>query len=243
MAKKINVIKHGGSSELYDRQKVLQSILRSQVNDHQAQEILSRVEKRLHDGISTKSLYQIVNREIVRQDLPHCSDLYRLREAVATMDSIDFEKFVKEILTKEGFEAQWNLILNGLCIDHQIDVVAKNKNGQVYYVEVKHHRHYHRDTGLGTVIELWGRYKDLMDGYHKSRQPYDFASAWLITNTKFSRHAKKFSACKNLRLTGWHYFLKEKGQESKNGLEKEFESLGVDQVSLLVKKVIEGSLS
>lgn len=237
--KKILVVKHSGTKEPYDQTKVLRSISRSQVGDERAREILTKVEQKLFNGISTKELYRLVNREIVKHDLPDCANMYRLREAVAAMDSIDFERFIREILEREGFDSQWNLKIDGNCIDHQIDVIAKSSRGKVYMVEVKHHRRFHRDSDLGTVVEVWGRLEDLKSGFQNKKNQFEFETAWLITNTKFSQHAKQYAACKNLRLTGWHYSLKEKGRPtSDEGLEREFEALGLEQVSALVAKVI-----
>lgn len=237
--RQISVIKHGGQKEAYDPQKVLRSILRSKVNEKEAQRILSRVEGRLYDQIPTEELYRIVGREMVRRGLKEGSRLYQMRESLALMDSIDFEKFVKEILAAEGFESQWNKKIDGGCIDHQIDVIAKNKQGDFFFVEVKHHRNYHRDSDLGNVVELWGRLEDLLKGYQLNKHEFDFRNAWLITNTKFSEHAKKYATCKRMRLTGWRYALSDEGQEKPGQtLGKQVEQVGEEKVLGMIEKVI-----
>ena len=237
--KKISVIKYNGVKEPYNQRKVLDSIIRSGINRKEAQEILPRIEQKLHDNISTRELYQIVNKEILRQGLPLHSSLYRLREALAKMDPLNFEKFIKEVLKKEGYDCQWNLIIPGFCIDHQVDVVAKNEKGETFFIEVKRHRNFHRDSGLGTVVELWGRLEDLQKGYQSGKHKYDFTTAWLITNTKFSSHAKKYSTCKKLKLTGWRYSVEDDGiSHLKDGLEKKIEKLGLEKVGKIINSII-----
>lgn len=212
---KIFVTKYDGSRQTYNQEKVLGSIFRSGVKKEDALKVLTQVEAKLYDGISTKELYQLVHEEIDRQGFHQHARFYRLREALAKMDPLDFEKFIKKILEKEGYECQWNVMVQGFCIDHQLDVIAK-KDNQLFFVEVKHHQNPHRDCGLGTVAELWARLDDIKDGFEKGTSKYDFSGAWLINNTKFSQHAKKYAQCKGIKLTGWRY----KGKESLERLVK-----------------------
>jgi len=229
--KRIFVVKYNGKKEPYNQQKVLSSILRVGIKPERAAKILSAVENRIYNQISTQELYRLVREEIRRQGFLRHSRLYCLREALAKMDPTDFEKFIQRILEKEQYDCQWNVLVKGFCIEHQIDVVAKSKKGEVIFVEVKHHRRFHRDCGLGVVAELWARLEDLQ----KNNQ---FDSAWLITNTKFSQHAQKYARCKHLRLTGWRYnLLGFASLANSEGLEKQIESLGVAAVDAIIKKL------
>lgn len=240
---KITVTKQSGKREPYRAQKVLDSIVRSRVEPNRAQEILAKVESRLFDGISTGELYRLVSRQIVSEGLKEASSLYRLREALAAMDSIDFEEFIRNILAAQGYEAEWNVVVPGACVEHQGDVIARDQQGRTYWVEVKHHVQYHRDTDLGTVVELWGRLQDLEEGLRQNKHRYRFANAWLITNTKFSEHARRYAACKKLRLTGWRRALDDRGREEEGkGLDWMVESLGLDRVVDFVQKAISTKL-
>lgn len=155
--KKIEVIKYDGSREVYDQEKVLSSIVRAGVKKEQVLKILANVESQLFNGMPTSRLYQLVAQEIEKQTALKHPYLYRLREALAKIDSLDFEGFISQVLEKQGFTCQKNVIVPGFCVSHQIDVIAKGPNHGLFYVEVKHHRNFHRDSGLGTVTELWAR--------------------------------------------------------------------------------------
>jgi len=220
--KKIYVTKHDGSRQLYDQQKAVNSILRAGVKKEQVTKILGQVESQLYDGISTSKLYHLVAVEVDKAIAPGQPHFYRLRENLGRIGSIDFEKFIKKVLENQGFECQWNQVIAGFCVEHQIDVIAKNKDHSLYFVEVKHHRNFHRQSGLGTVTELWARLEDLKRGFSAGRNKYNFSAAWLITNTKFSGHAKRYAKCKEMKLTGWRYTL---NGEKTEGLEKMVEKL------------------
>lgn len=232
--REIFVIKYNGQQQLYDRRKVLNSILHSGVEKNKVLEILKKVEDKLYNNISTKELYQIVFSEIENYGLKQHSRTYRLREALSRLDSADFEKFVKAFLEKEGFSCIWDRKIQGFCIDHQIDIIAE-KNNQTFFVEVKKHKNFHRDSGLGTVAELWARLEDLQKGFKTGKSKINIANAWLITNTKFSDYAKKYSDCKGLKLLGWRYnsFAENKTE----GLEKMIENLGVGMITEIVKNL------
>ena len=232
--KEIFVIKYNGKRQLYDRQKVLSSILHSGVQKNKVLEILKKIEGKLYNNISSKELYQIVSREIEKYGLKQHSRTYRLREALSRLDSSDFEKFIKAFLEKGGFKCIWNQKIQGYCIDHQVDVIAE-KNNETFFVEVKKHKNFHRDSGLGTVTELWARLEDLQKGFKNGKTDINIANAWLITNTKFSDYAKKYSNCKGMKLLGWRY--NSSAQNKTEGLEKMIEGLGIGMVAEIVKNL------
>ncbi|MDO8551342.1 MAG: restriction endonuclease [bacterium] len=227
---KIFVTKYDGSREHYDQGKVVNSLLRSGIKKNELTMVLSNVEAKLYDGITTRELYEIVNQCLFGLSSPIVLSAYRLRENLSKMDSLVFEQFVKKILEKEGYICQWNVIVKGECIEHQIDVVAK-KQDSLYLVEVKRHQNYHRDCGLGTVIELWARLDDIQKGYKKGINDFNFSKAWLFSNTKFSEHALTYATAKGIKLTGWRY-----GSDGK-GLEEMIQNAGINEVNRLVSKL------
>jgi len=224
----IFVTKYSGEKQKYSQEKVLSSIIRSGIEKNKALGILTDVENRLTDGISTQKLYKIVGEEIEKHGLKIGQNTYKLREALARMGSFDFEIFVHKILEKDGFECAYNIIVNGECVEHQVDIIAQ-KQQKLYYVEVKHHRNYHRNCGLGTICEVQARLEDMKKGYGKNK--YDFSQAWLFTNTKISNHAKQYGKCKDIRLTSWRF------DTDSIGLDKRIEKLGSDQTEKIIASI------
>lgn len=225
--KNIFVTKYNGERQPYKQQKVLNSIIRSGIDKNQALKILVEVEKKLFDGISTQKLYRQVAEEIENHGFEPGKQTYKLREALAKMGSFDFEKFVLKILQEEGFDCAYDTIVEGECGQHQVDIIAQKE--KIYYVEVKHHRNFHRNCGLGTVCEVQARLEDMKAGYGKKK--VDFDKAWLFTNTKISNHAKRYAKCKSIKLTSWRFDSEE------IGLEKRIEKLGNFEVEKIIKAI------
>lgn len=234
MAKKVWVRKFDGQKEPFDRQKALNSILRAGASKKNAPLVLAKIENRLYPGISTKEIYGFLHQELKQSGLKPESKFFRLREALGKMPPMDFEKLVAQILSLERFNSEWNVFLQGYCTEHQIDVLASNK-GQFYLVEVKRRRNPHRDTGLGEVIELWGRFKDIGEN---SKNERTIKEAWLITNTKFSLHAKKFARCRGIKLLGWRYNTTKLSESKTEGLERILERIGKQKVLNLINNFI-----
>ncbi|GAI02479.1 unnamed protein product, partial [marine sediment metagenome] len=49
-----------------------------------------------------------------------------------------FEKYIAKILREYGFITEVGRILNGHCVNHEVDVIAKKEN-QVCMIECKYH--------------------------------------------------------------------------------------------------------
>jgi len=219
---KILVTKYDGSRQAYDRKKLLGSLVRCQVPEKEAEKIVSEVEEKLFDGISTNQIYEIIYSHLLEHGRKKHYQAYRLRETLALIDSFVFERFVQRLLGNQGFTSLWNRILKGKCSTHQIDVLAE-KEGKKFLVEVKHHQNPHRDSGLTQVLALRGRLEDLEDAGQKF-------TGWLFTNTKLSRHAKIYASCRGIKLTGWRY-----GGGGVLSLEKMIEKVGEEEVDRLIR--------
>ncbi len=207
----MRIIKSTGQHQVFDKKKFLQSLLKSKVPKTTAKQIADNVQAQLYDRIPTHQIYKLTKQALLDSNQTVGYHLYQLREAIATLDSIAFEKYIAQILTHWGFVSQWNVIVTGKCIEHQVDIVAY-KEDKNYLVECKHHRKYHRDSGLGRILELDARWLDINEfkgtiNYPLSRQAeaIKFYKSWLITNTKFSEHAKNYAKCRRIELTGWKY--------------------------------------
>jgi hypothetical protein len=220
--RKVTVIKWDGRKEPYDQNKVITSLVRAGVSQSDLDRLLTEIEGQLTNPITTKCLFEIIDTGLTLYKLEKPRELYHLRDKLAAMNPFDFEKYVQQLLQDEGYRCEWNVVVPGFWVEHQIDVIAY-KNNNTIMVEVKHHDNPHRLTGLGDACELWARLEDLQHGYQASKNPYNFTQAWLVVNTKFSDHAIRYAKGKGLWLTGWRYHLDGNGVEEKDGLEKKGE--------------------
>jgi hypothetical protein len=162
---------------------------------------------------------------------------YQIRETIANIDPTIFEHLVAEILKLKNYQTQWNVMVTGKCTQHQVDVIARKEN-KLHMVEVKHHSNPHRECGLGEVVELWGRLIDISQAQGQEGW-VDFQTACLVTNSKFSDHAKNFAKCRGICLLGWRYdSVGFTAQEQGFGLEKLFEEVGKEKVIQMLQKVV-----
>ena len=187
------VTKFDGRKEGFSREKITRTCARAGMKMEDAIAISERIERRSANGMSTEDIYRMVLEEINSKH----KILFRLREAIARLDPQSFEIYVKRLLESSGYKCEWDRLLDGKCIEHQVDIVAE-KEGKRYIVECKHHRNHHRYLGLGIALQVQARLEDILDKGHVFR-------AWLVTNTKFSEHAKTYSGKKDILLTGWGY--------------------------------------
>ena len=207
----IYVTKADGSKQPFDKQKIINTCLRLQATLQQAQSIADRIEAKAYDGIPTKKILQMIF-TYMKKYRPVIGYQIDLRQAIAMLRSKpDFEIFVSKIFESLGYKTKTNLIIQGKCIEHEIDIVASKEN-ETILVEVKHHVNHHTYSGLDTFLQLNSTLEDLKEGYKEGKNNIDFKDAILVCNTKVSEHAKRYAICKGIKFIAWKY-PEEKGLE------------------------------
>ncbi len=190
------VTKANGERETFDKNKIINTVTRAGVDEKNAKQIANKIAGQVKDGESTHSVYKKILRELNKLE-SKAPFHYRLREAVSHLGPMIFERYVKKILEFNGFKCRLDQIIRGKLVEHEVDVVAE-KDGKKIMVECKRHVNPHRFTSLGVMMTVWARLDDLIKGGK------NFTNAWLITNTKFSEHAKRYAKGKNMFYTGWN---------------------------------------
>ena len=207
----IYVTKADGSKQPFDKQKIINTCLRLQATLEQAQSIVDKIQARAYDGIPTKKILQMVF-QYMKKYRPAVGYQIDLKQAIAMLRSKpDFEIFVAKLFEAMGYEVETNLIIQGKCIEHEIDVVAR-KGNEVTLIEVKHHVNHHTYSGLDVFLQLNSTLEDLKEGYETGKNNFKFTRAILICNTKVSEHAKRYALCRGLEFIAWK-FPPEKGLE------------------------------
>jgi Holliday junction resolvase-like predicted endonuclease len=200
----IYVTKADGSKQPFDKQKIINTCLRLQATLEQAQSIADKIEARAYDGIPTKKILQMVF-QYMKKYRPAIGYQIDLKQAIAMLRSKpDFEIFVAKLFEAMGYEVETNLIIQGKCIEHEIDVVAK-KGNEVILIEVKHHVNHHTYSGLDVFLQLNSTLEDLKEGYEAGKNNFRFTRAILICNTKVSEHAKRYALCRGLEFIAWKF--------------------------------------
>lgn len=198
----VNVKKADGTLQPFDRKKVLRTCERMRLSKKEAEEVVDEIEQKIFEGIPTKKIIDMIL-EHGKKHRPQFEHMIDLREALGKMKSKpDFEQFVSILLEDQGYKTVTNKILQGRCVEHEIDVIGV-KGNETVYVEIKHHDQFHTFTGLDTFFQVNSAFQDLVEGYMAKRHKYNFTKAMLVSNTKISNHAKDYSSCREIDAIAW----------------------------------------
>lgn len=197
------VIKADGSRQDFDKAKVVQTCLRLGVSSQVAFAIAERIEKKVYDGISTKTILRLIFK-FTRSYKPDVRHIFDLKRGLSLMTpQPEFELFIQTLLAHQDFEVEPNQILMGRCVGHEVDAIAK-KDGITYFVEVKHHYSYHAKTGLDESRIARAVFEDVTEGYALGKNSLKIDYAMIITNTRYSTHAAQYGRCRNILQIGWN---------------------------------------
>lgn len=201
----VDIIKVSGKKAKFSLSKLRSSLKKSGASDSLIKDILNTVRDELHQGISTKEIYTRAF-DLLKKTNSIYASRYKLKKAIHELGptGYPFERFVCEILKHSGFKAKTNIILQGKCVTHEVDVLA-TKNKKTTIVECK----YHSDRGVrcNVKIPLYinSRYKDIKNHWDSNINGSSLTEGWLVTNTRFTADALQYGNCVGLYLLSWDF--------------------------------------
>jgi len=201
------VLKENGEKERFDRTKVKKAIRRSGLSPKECDEILHQLSQYTYNGISTKAIYHMVY-DLIEQMRPEVSHKYNLKRALQRIGpaGYEFEDFVGTLLSLEGYDTKLRQTIEGGCLNHEIDVVAKKQNKR-YMIECKFRNQPGYKCRIQTALYVYARFLDLKEGT-KFGTCEKYYRPWLITNAKFSQDVITYADYKEMDLLGWKYPFK-----------------------------------
>lgn len=202
----VSVVKANGEMELFNENKIRQSLLRSGTTTDMIEQIIKNVKNKLYQNISTNKLYQIVYSELRKKHRPSAGK-YHLKRAIMELGptGFPFEKYIAEIFKTEGYQTQTGKIIIGRCIKHEVDVIAENDTEQ-FMMECKFHSQRGPVCNVKHVLYVSARFQDI-ERIIKSRASTDSKAfkGWLVTNTRMTSEAEQYGVCFGLGLLGWNF--------------------------------------
>ncbi|AVR45986.1 ATPase [Christiangramia fulva] len=197
------VIKSSGEKAIFSPAKLKRSLLKSGADEKTAGRVLREISDELYPGISTKEIY---NRAFSM--LKKCGDSYAsrysLKKAIYELGptGFPFEKFIGEIMKREGFEVKIDQLLEGNCVTHEVDVVAF-KAGKRYLAECKFHSEEGKNCDVKVPLYIYSRFQDIHAAGKKNGKAE--GQGWVVTNTRFTEDALQYGRCMGLYLLSWNY--------------------------------------
>lgn len=219
------VRKADGDLVPFDEQKLRDSLLRADATGPVADGIIEVIAKQLSHGMSTRTIYREAFKQL-RAKSRHAAGRYRLKRALFELgpSGYPFEHFVSKLMQAQGFETQVGVIKPGKCVQHEIDVWAKDA-ANLRMTECKFHSDPKRKSAIQTALYVQARFQDLVAGLtagERKLQP----EAYLITNTRFTTEAMAYGQCMGMQLIGWD-------QPQHRGLKQWIDSSGFHPLTCL----------
>jgi hypothetical protein len=206
MFKQIEIVKADGSREIFDPLKLHYSLKKSGVSNDLADRVLRQIESELSNGMKTSDIYRRAF-TLLEKEERHNAGRYSLKRNLAALgpSGFPFERFVAEIYKTKGYKTEVGKIIQGRCVEYEIDVIARRDNKFVV-AEVKFHAGSGIKSDLKVALYVWARFVDLRENNYGAENTKDMEiEECLLTNTKFTYNAIKYAECRNLKLISWNY--------------------------------------
>ncbi len=192
----MDIIKASGEKEKFSKEKLYSSLKRAGAKPSLAQKVSQEVIKSVRPGMSSGKVLEQVTR-CLRKENPILAARYNLKRAIMKLGptGFPFERYVAEILKEYDYATRVGRVVKGHCVNHEIDVVAK-KGKEHFMIECKYHNSRGARSDVKVALYIYARFLDVKKIFHQ---------AWLVTNTKCTSEAIRYSRCVGLKIISWRY--------------------------------------
>lgn len=202
----MKIVKQSGEIVEFNPEKLKKSLLNSGARKEVVEEILVIIGNEVRQGSTTKQIYKRAF-GLLKKSANATAARYNLREAIIKLGPAGFyfEKYVSKLFEAAHYESKTNLTLQGKCVTHEIDVMAK-KDNKVTMVECKFHGGKEAKTDVKVPMYILSRFNDLKEFPYLIFDKKEFiSSCWIVTNNRFTLDAITFAKCSGLQLLSWDY--------------------------------------
>jgi len=202
----VSVTKASGETESFDVLKLRGSLNKAGADAKVIDAIAGDIKDWLYEGVSTRKIYARAFRMLRRQNRINALR-YKLKKSLYEFGptGYPFEHFIGEIFKRRGFSVEVGKVLQGKCITHEMDVIAR-RNSEQFFIECK----YSRDQGHRVSIQVPLYVRSRIDDIVMKRKTMQVNhgssySGGIATNTRFSTDSINYAKCSDLYLLGWDY--------------------------------------
>ncbi len=206
MSKNIIITKASGEQAVYDPKKLRRSLRRAGAGEEVVDSIAKEIGRMLYTGITTKEIYRRAF-SMLRRASAHLAAKYKLKKALQELgpSGYPFEKYVGEILKHEGYQTKVGQIVQGHCVQHEVDVIA-SKDDQHFMIECKFHSDQVRKCDVKIPLYIHSRFLDVEKAWQqRPGHGHKFHQGWVVTNTRFTTDAIQYGTCAGLNLVSWDF--------------------------------------
>lgn len=227
MRKGIIIKKASGEEEVFSEEKLRTSLRKAGVLDSIADQVIEHISREAKEGMRSSDIHRHVM-NLLKREAKGFAARYNLKRAIMDLGPTGhpFEKFVGEILKADGYSTQTNKMVQGKCVTHEVDVIAEKDERRIM-VECKFHNQPGAKSDVKVALYVRSRFEDI-EAVHRLEKNYipQFHQAWLVTNTKLTSDAIRFSNCSGMNAIGWNY-------PDKGSLQNLIEEFGLHPITCL----------
>ena len=223
----IRVVKGNGEKVIFDPEKIRQALGLSGADEELAGKIVKQVASKIYDGIPTKKIYQLAF-DLLKKESYRNAGRYSLKRAIMEMGptGYPFEIFVGKIFETMGYEVENGVIVQGKCIQHEVDVIAR-KPREMIMIECKFHSDNKTNSGVQVPLYIQSRYLDVKAAWEEKYGKEISYKGGVVCNTRFSEDAISYANCAGLMVISWDY-------PAESGLKYRIDKSGLQPVTSLI---------
>ncbi len=201
----VQIQKADGGFEFFKVEKLRRSLRRAGASPSEVNAIVVQIQQELYNGMRTQEIYRRAFGLLRQSELPTAAR-YSLRRALFSLGptGFPFELFLSRLFTHEGYKTRTGIMINGHCAEHEIDFAAFNDTHS-FVGEAKFHARPGVKTDLQVAMYSYARLLDLRDNRICNESICNITEFWLVTNTKFTSAAERYSECVGIKLLSWDY--------------------------------------
>jgi len=223
MTSLIKVVKYGGEREPFSAKKVYNSAMRAGASSSLAKEISKEVENSIYQDIPTAEIFKRIKSRLKKENLQFALR-FSLKEAMKKLGPAGFifEDYVRRVFSQYGMKVDSSMFISGKCCKYEIDFLAF-KEDDVYLGECKYRNNPGDTVDVNVCLKSFAILEDVKSAGRFKDKNVKFL---IVTNSRFTDEAIKYSNCKGLELLGWNY-------PNNEGLEDIVEAKGLYPITIL----------
>lgn len=223
----ILITKASGEIVPFNVERLRHSLKRARAKPEAIEEVVKAVSASLYPGMTTKEIYRKAF-SLLQKGADSTAARYKLKNAIMELGpaGFAFEKFVAALLQKEGYRTHTGEIVEGVCVKHEVDVIAERNNTRCM-IECKFHGNQGKFSDVKVPLYIRSRFVDVAQSWEKNPTlEGKHFEGWVVTNTRFTSDAEQYGQCVGLTLLSWDWPLDE-------GLKDRIDRTGLHPITCL----------
>lgn len=199
------VTKSSGEQEQFSCEKFERSLYKAGASPAVTNTLLNEI--LVHPELdTTQKIYDYAFKHLRDLNRPLAAR-YSLKNALYELgpEGFLFERFMAELFKAQGYRTQNDVIVPGICVDHEVDIIME-KNEKRFMAECKFHNRRGLKTDVKVALYIKARFLDLSAQWEQAKEPkLPCDGVWLLTNTQLTTDAIAYGTCAGLNLLAWDY--------------------------------------